>query len=861
MLKQVLLLSIAAALAAPSLGAQVQSIEAARVTAATGPPSIDGRLDDAIWAEAGPATGFVQLQPVPGAPASQRTEVRVVYSDDAIYVGMRMFDAAPDSIVAQLARRDAAGIYSDWAHVYIGSYNDNRTAFGFSVNPRGVKRDVLHFNDTSQDASWDAVWEVATAVDALGWTAEFRIPLSQLRFTTSGEEQIWGINFGREIARLEERSHWAAIQPNSSRFVSFSGELRGLRGLRPPRQIELLPYTVSRYTRAPVQRENPFSEANRLTASAGADVKYGVTSDLTFTATVNPDFGQVEADASQVNLTAYETFFPERRPFFVEGADIFRFDLGQVDIHGNESLFYSRRIGRAPQRQLSVDGFAAVPEASTILGAVKLSGKTSGGWSVGVLSALTAAEGAPAVAAGRDTSFAVEPLTNYSVLRLSRDFRRGGSAVGGIATATQRRIPAGSDLDFLRSGGYLAGLDGRHRFGGNRFELAAGVVGSHVLGSARAIAATQRSAARYFQRPDASHVDLDPTRTSLSGAALTAQVAKIGGGHWRWQALGSLRSPGFEANDAGFLRVADAAAAIGGVRYVRNEPGSWFRSWTARADLGSGWTFGGERYLTAAVVEGNLQLLNFWSTSATMIRYLPALSPVALRGGPGLYTPGGVMGMVSIGTDPRRPVRFRFDTEAQIEDGTGGYGVTARPSLTIRPSHQATFTLEPRLERGASAWQYLRRETVAGEPRYVGGHLEQATVALTARVNYTFTPDLSLQVYAQPFVSAADFSELREVASPRAPGFAERFRPLPADRAAIDADFSRQEFRSNAVLRWEYRPGSALFLVWSQGRQQSLGDGSFGLRRDLNRLFGRDEDHPAAATNVLLVKVSYWFDR
>jgi hypothetical protein len=855
------LLILGTALAAHP-GDDVRSVAALRVGAATQAPSIDGRLDDAAWQQAEVATGFVQMEPTPGAPASQRTEARVLYTETAVYVAMRMFDSAPDSIVGQLARRDAPRLYSDWAHVVIDSYNDRRTAFRFSVNPRGVKRDVFHFNDSREDGSWDAVWDVATRVDSLGWTAEFRIPLSQLRFNSKGgAEQTWGVNFGREIARLEERSYWSPVQPNSGRFVSFAGELRGLEGLRSPRQLEMQPYALSRYTRAPGDAANPFHRANDVGTALGMDLKYGVTSDLTLTATLNPDFGQVEADPSEVNLTAFESFLSERRPFFQEGTDIFNsFELAQVDLNDGERIFYSRRIGRAPQRRLAVDGFVDAPEATTILGAAKLSGKTRDGWSIGVLSTVTAAEQARIHSHGESTTAQVEPMTSYSMARLSRDFRQGRSAVGGVFTATNRFIEEGSELDFLRSAAYVGGVDARHRFGGN-YQVSGSLLGSRVEGSARAIDLTQRSSARYFQRPDATHLEYDPTRTSLQGMAANAAIEKMSGGNLRWIAFGSLRTPGFEVNDLGFQRVADAGSAIASVSYAQPKAGSVFRNWRMELASGSTWTTGGERMLTASVLNGHAQLANFWSGGGAVVRLQPALSPVALRGGPALHTPGRVLAMGGISTDQRSNVRLALEGQGEREDGTGAYRWSLGPNLNLRPSNRTSVSVGPMVSRNVSGWQYLGRQTVGGEARYLGGHLDQTTVAVTTRVNYAVTPTLSMQLYAQPFVSAGEYSDFREVGDAKARGFDERFRPIAESRLGRNPDFNVKQMRSNAVLRWEYSPGSTLFLVWSQGRQDFQPDGSFDLRRDFGRLLGRDDEHATPSTNVLLLKVSYWLDR
>ena len=831
-------------------------LRATAIAAEAEAPRIDGVLEESAWATAEVARDFVQQQPDPGAAASQSTEARVLYDEKAVYVGMRMYDTRPDSIAAQLARRDAFGIYSDWAHVMLDSYHDRRTAFRFSVNPRGVKQDIYHFDDSNEDASWDAVWEVATSVDSLGWTAEFRIPLSQLRFSVGGGgDLVWGINLGREIARHDERAYWSPVPPRTERAVSLAGELRGLSGLRAPRRLEVQPYAVTRYTRAPGDSEDPYYRRNALGASMGADLKYGVTSNLTLTATINPDFGQVEADPSQVNLSAFESFFPERRPFFTEGMDMFRFPLGQIDVNGNEELFYSRRIGRAPQRGLPSEGFVDAPEAATILGAAKLSGKTKNGWTVGFLDAVTGREDVRVFSGGLETRLQVEPLTNYAMARVSRDFGAGKSTLGTVFTATNRRIEVGSGLDFLRTEAYAGGADARHRFGGGNYQVSGSLLGSHIGGSRESILSAQLATSRLFQRPDADHVEVDSTRTRLNGVSANFALSKIGGGNWRGGVFSAARTPGFEVNDLGFQRLADGGTVIGTISYTQSSPGRVFRNWSLGVDAGSAWTFGGERFLTAVVPRGNFELQNRWSVGGQLVRFLPGLSPTMLRGGPALHTPARNVAIGFLGSDPRPRLRLTAFTVLETEEGTGGYVWNAGPELSVRPSSRATFSLAPVWSRNVNSWQFLTRERGAGGSRYLGGHLEQKTVSLYARTSYSFSPDFSLELYAQPFVSAGEYSEFREVAAPRAERFAERFRPATI---SFDPDFSVKELRSNAVLRWEYRPGSTLFVVWSQGREQHLSEGSFALVRDFGRLFGMDEGFPAPSTNVLLIKLTYW---
>jgi hypothetical protein len=839
----------------------------------TQPPALDGRLDDAAWSAAPVADGFVQARPASGAAATQPTEVRVVYDDGAIYVAARMHDAHPDSLVGRLARRDA-DVYSDWFAVSIDSYHDRRTAFVFAVNPRGVKRDATITGDDSSDDGWDAVWHAAVRADSAGWTAEIRIPLSQLRFRTGARADAWGIQFERRIARRDEVSHWAPMPPDGAGIVSRFGTLAGLRGLRAPRRLEVQPYTAARLTRAPGDAADPYHQPSEWLGSAGADVKYGVTGDLTLTATLNPDFGQVEADPSEVNLGAFESYFTEKRPFFTEGADIFA--------TGHPELFYSRRIGRAPQGSPPAADFADVPEATTILGAVKLTGRT-GGWTVGLLDAVTADERARFTTAAGQGSARVEPLANYAVGRIARDFRDGRSGVGGIVTATHRRLDG--EMDFLRSSAYAGGVDARHRFGNH--ELSGAVMGSWIGGSDSAIAQAQRGAGHNFHRPDADHLTYDPTRTSLAGYAAHASLERISGGNWRWELYGHAFSPGFEVNDLGYHFGADELRQYASLDYVQHRAGPLFRSWNASVSQAADWTFGGERKDATATASFDAQLLSHWSFGVWYMRHLGGVDTDALRGGPALVWPARQMASVNLRTDPRRRVRLGASAFWEGEDGTGTDRLTLAPSLTIRPSQRMDVSLAPSFAWNTSTWQYVGRRTDAGAgdaDRWIVGRLRQTTASLTLRMDYAFTPELSLQLYASPFVSAGDYDDFREVDDPRAADFDARFRPygdqlrecVDADGGVFygvrarrdgcatddagaafayrfaDPDFSVGELRSNAVLRWEYRPGSTLFVVWSSGRGTSDGDGRMAGWDDARDLFR------APGTNVLAVKVSYW---
>jgi hypothetical protein len=833
---------------------------------------VDGVLDEAAWAGAAAAEGFTQRRPNPGTPSGLRTEVRVLFGEGVLYVGARMYDS-PDSIAAQLARRDATGTYSDWLTVLLDSDHDRRSAFNFAVNPRGVRRDGITSDAGRTDLAWDAVWDARTATDSLGWTVEMAIPLSQLRFSPG--QTTWGVNFSREVARRDEVSYWAALLPNQSGFVSRSGTLAGVEGVGSAARLELEPYTVSRVTRAPGDGRNPFYSENDLFASAGLDLRYRLTSSLTLTGTINPDFGQVEADPAVVNLTAFETFQPERRPFFVQGSDIFDFRIGSE--FDTEMLFYSRRIGHAPFGTApGTASFTEPVDLTRILGAAKVSGRTSRGWSVGLLDVVTAPEHSRYVLAdGTRGSVRVEPTTHYGVARVSKDFRAGRSALGTIFTATNRLLEEGDSLDFLRSDAYVAGVDGRHRFASNGYEVTGWLVGSHARGSERAITATQRNASRYFQRPDATHLELDPERTSLSGYATDLQVAKIAG-NWTWRARGSTRSPGFEINDLGYQRQADRVSEATELRYARYKPAGAFRAWSVTGNQTLEWTFGGEKVQQLASVNSAFQLTNFWGGFAIVQRGSPVLNVVNLRGGPALYTPGYTGAVLIMNTDLRKPVSGNLYANLYRTDGDGGGSASLSPTVSLRPSPRWNLSAGPSLSWNTNREQYLDQRNVAGTTRYFTGRLQQTTASLTTRFNYTFSPSLSFQLYAQPFVSAGRYDRFNVVDDSHSASRGERFTPLDGrvqrdsasgryrvdldgngtfDTSVREASFNVKQLRSNSVLRWEYRPGSTLFVVWNQGRSDFRPDGSFDVARDFDRLFAAD------GSNTLLVKLSYWFNR
>ena len=805
-------------------------------------PVIDGKPDDAIWATAQPITEFLEFQPNEGKAPRFATEARVAYDQHNFYVFVRMYDDDPDQIRTTLARRDVRPP-TDQIKVMLDPYFDKRTGYEFAVSPGGVKRDYVIYNDTQEDGAWDGVWDAATTVDSLGWTAEFRIPLSQLRFSNA-EEHTFGFAVWRDIERYKERVSWPLYQRTQAGIVSQLGEVGGITGLSSPRRLELAPYAVTK--NVTVATADGFGHEQQLTG--GADFKYGITSNVTLDGTINPDFGQVEADPAVLNLSAFETFFQERRPFFLEGVGLFRFEVNCYAVNdcGRENLFYSRRIGRSPQLN-GLYGDAGSSASTTILGAGKLTGRLPGGLSIGLLDAVTQRE------TGLENR-TTEPTSNFGVLRATRDFRGGETVLGAIGTLVSRANDQWTE-SYLRSSAFTGGLDLRHRFLDRRFQVQARLVGSQVSGSAEAIAATQQSTVHLYQRPDGP-LTYDPTRTSLGGDFEQLAFGKVGGGMFRFETSYQRTSPGFEINDLGFLNRADKQTQATWASLAFTEPTRLYRQLYWNVNQENQWTTAG--LPLGRMVNTNLhaELPNSWflNGGVTWGGLGEVYCDRCARGGPALRTDqvmsswGGIMG------DERRRLAPGVWFNYSRGDGGRSRNVSVSPEVGIRISSQMLFHLGADIGKNRDDRQWYGNFTdEAGTTHYTFAHLEQTTTALTTRLDVTATPTLTLQLYAQPFVSKGTYSNLRELDAPRAAAYDQRFRPY----TAVDpAGFNVKEFRSNVVLRWEYRTGSALYLVWQQGRSgydTQAGSQSWG--RDVNDLF---RVHP---DNTFLIKLSYWFDR
>lgn len=811
----------------------------------TAPPMLDGRDDDTIWRSIPETSGFREARPAEDTDPSQRTAFRVAYDDDNLYVFVRAHDTAPDSIIRLLSRRDEMTM-SDQLIVAIDSYHDRRTGFEFGVNPANVKFDATIRNDGDEDDAWDGVWDVATRVDSLGWTAEYRIPFSQLRYSPA-DEMTFGIMVYRKLARSSEEDSWPLLRQSRSGSSSQFADLTGLKGIGSPRRAEFVPYVLS-------QNEPDVAHqglGRQQTIALGGDLRYAVASNLVLNATVNPDFGQVEADPAELNLSAFETFFGERRPFFVAGAGLFDFRVNcfiVVDCSTGEGLFYSRRIGRAPELG-SAPGDADTPTSTRILGAAKLTGRMSGGLSVGLLSALTDR------VEGRDAR-TIEPLANYSVLRANQDYDGGNGSVGVMLTGTNRSLDH-TTAPYMHSSAYSGGLDARRRLG--RFELSGSLMGSRVAGSTEAIARTQRRPAHYFQRPDDA-VRFDSTRTSLSGYAAEFRFGKVGGERTRFETGYARRSTGFEINDVGFLQQAGQQTFTNWFAFRWNTPTAVYQRFNWNLNWWQYWTLEGLPTDRAFNTNIHVQFANRWwlhlgGTKGIGQTYCDRN---CTRGGPALKVEPTFSPWGTIEGDTRRAFVPAVSFTYNRADGGRSTFLRVSPEVRARVSTRFSTSLGLSLSHNLDDSQWFGNPVdPSGTTHYTFAALDQRTVGLTWRMNYTFSPTASFQFYANPFLSKGAYSRVRELDDPRAARYEDRFMPYTDPAVANHpGGFNVKQFRSNAVFRWEYRPGSTLFLVWSQGREAFAPEhGNRSLGGEFDDLFGQ------RAEDRFLVKVSYWLNR
>jgi len=771
-----------------------------------GDPRIDGVLDEDFWKCAPASGGFVQYQPDEGSAATESTFVRVVYDDDALYVGVEMYDSEPDKIVNRLTRRDRP-IEADLLNVIIDSQHDHLTGYAFVTYASGTQRDVYYYNDTWSDDSWDGVWESASQITDRGWTAELRIPFSCLRFA-NGDDRVWGIYFSRNISRKGELDRWVRIPESASGFVSQFGHLRGLSGLRSPKRLEILPYGVSYAETAPKSVSNP--DGRSYTHNAGFDVKYGLTSSMTLNATINPDFGQVEADQTILNLSTFETFYPEKRPFFLEGNKIFETYY---------TLFYSRRIGRSPSIW---PGDAAYytdrPAATTIMGAAKISGKTAGGTSIGILESVTQRETAAYVdTEGAKRTAVIEPESNYLVARVKQDIMEN-SSVGVMATAVNQKSTDPS---------YTGGVDCNLRFHNGDYQLTGQVVGSSSV------------------PPGSNNTD----RNGWGGVIL---AEKTGGEHVRGSIQGLYADKSLDLNRLGYLDRTDFRQGFAWLQY--RTTGKWWIVRKTWHNLNAGVmdNLSGVRLLRGGNVNSQIEFTNLWNAGGgTWQDYRTTYADFETRGGPPAPIPIGRNWWLSLSTDSRK--KWQVYGEVGGGDTWDGHYNSYGVGLELRPASNIELSLGPnyRTHWGVSRWLTYLTDAEGNRTDDIFGEQYLHRLDMTLRGTVTFSKNLTLQAYAQPFIAAMDYRHFKKLVPPD--GF-EYVDSSVYDEAEQRPDFNWTSFNSNLILRWEYRPGSALYLVWTQARGSTRGIGEFVPGRDMDNLFD------TTPNNTVLLKFSYWWD-
>ena len=810
------------------------------------PPVIDGKDDDPVWRTAPAITGFKEWQPTEGKEPRFRTEARIAYDAANLYVFVRCFDPHPDSIIRILERRDSY-TPSDMVWVFVDSYHDRRTGYEFGVNAAGVKIDQAIYDGNNEDGAWDAVWDVATRIDSLGWTAEYRIPLSQMRYGTA-REHTFGVTIDRDIYRYSERVSWPQFSQAKADIVSQLGELTGLQDLQAPRRFEAAPYLVAK--NASTITNNAFDRVSH--ASIGGDLKFRVASNVTLDATINPDFGQVEADPAVLNLTAFESFFDERRPFFVAGRGLFQFNVNCSSVNCNgENLFYSRRIGATPQLA-GAYGDTTPQQPTTILGAAKLTGRLPGGLTLGVLDAVTQRD------QGRfdDSLKTTGPATNFAVVRLKQDLRNGRTSFGGMFTAVNRNLDQWTS-PYLANNAYVGAVDFRHRILKDTYEISGSLDASRVEGTPVAIAGIQTDAVHYYQRPDAG-LPLDSTRTSLTGDAEELHVAKVGGQHLLFESAYMRRSAGFEPNDMGYLQRADQQTWATWAGYFDRHQRSWYNRFQWNFNWWQYWTTAGLPLEAAFNTNMHVTFRNNWNWNmgGTWGQLGSTYDDRGARGGPAIRQDPYIAPWAGLNGDDRKALVPYLWLNYFKGDAGHNERLSLSPELDLKLAHRFSSALILNWTRNVADNQWYGNYTDS-VTHYTFAHLDQTTVSATLRLNFTFTPSLSLQVYAQPFISKGTYANIRQLsATPRAAGYDDRYAAF-GDTAVTNhpGGFNYKAFQSNVVLRWEYRPGSTLFLVWNEGRQGATsysGDGNYQNDvRDLFRL------HPA---NTFLVKWSYWLN-
>ncbi len=826
-------------------------------------PVIDGKLNDECWKKGTWAGNFTQWIPKEGAKPTYPTEFNIQYDDKNLYVAMRAYDGEPEKILRLAGVRDEFA--GEMMGVNFDSYHDYRTGFEFTITAWGQKIDLVLFNPDNWDLNWNPVWKAKTGLEDSAWVAEYEIPLSQLRYS-SKDEQVWGLHVWRWISRLQEESDWEIQSKTGPGILYNFGEMKGIKGLKKSKRLEIVPYTLGELKTMKTEPDNPFANKGRVWGgNAGLDAKIGISSNFTVDLTVNPDFGQVESDPSVMNLTAFETFYEEKRPFFLEGLTIFDYKFDNIN------LFYSRRIGHAPSRPVTpADNlFVKSPDKTAIISAVKLSGTTSKGLSVGLIQSVTANEFANiSDQYGNSNTVKVEPLTSYTVGRIQKGYNEGNTIIGGMITSTNRAIED-TNLETLSKNAYTGGLDLLTHFKDKEFYLSAKLLGSYIDGSSAAITALQQSSARYFQRPGATYVDYDTSATNLKGRGGKLVIGKGSKGFWKYSTGVTWLSPGLELNDLGYMNYSDNVTQTNEISYFITRPVSIFNSYDITLEQFNSWNFSGSYLGSGGHLAFNSVFKNQWNLSANLIFHSKSLDTKILRGGYDMIMPYKVTTFGSLTTDQSKKIIATLQYIYEKSGNNSSVDYEVQPQLIFRPINNLKLSVAANYEGNRDNLQYIDTKTFATGNRYILGRIDQKTLGLTFRVDLNISPEFSIQYYGSPFISKGEYSRIKYITNARAESYDNRFQvyntqtlpdgsyllgdPLYGSYNLANPDFNFHEFRSNLVAKWEYRLGSYIYLVWSSQRSGTTGDSnaSFGESyKQLRSIF---------PNNIFLIKLNYWF--
>ena len=813
-------------------------------------PKIDGKLDDECWQKAGNwDSGFIQQQPHQAAPPSQQTEIKILYDDKYLYFAIICHDNEPEKMNPILGRRDVNS--GDMAGIALDSYNDKQTAFEFNLTAAGQKVDLMHMGEYGWDFEWNAVWDGKTTIGDSAWYAEMRVPFTQIRFSNL-DEHIWGMHIWRWIHRYQEESQWKLIPVDAPAMVYIFGELRGIKDIPSKRNFEVMPYVKGKYVTDSESNEN---------FGGGVDGKVGITSDFTLDYTINPDFGQVEADPSVLNLTSYEVFYDEKRPFFLEGKSILEYNAD------NDMLFYSRRIGHAPSYQPDTDEnqTLSMPDNTSIINALKLTGKNKSGFSMGIVNSMTAKEFATISSGDISNKEAVEPFTNYFIGRLKQDFNKGSTTLGGIATSTMRNIKD-EQLEFLSEKSLVAGLDFEHNWLNRKYFINAKSFYSKIDGSETAISKLQRSSQHLYQREDADHLDYDSQLTSLQGWGGELNGGKRSG---KFRLTGKLdwRSPGVDLNDVGYMRQADYVNEEVNLLYNVNKPKGILLKYYFLLKQEHLWSFGGENLKDFLFSQAKLTFQNYWMLNMTLDRTINEIDTRQLRGGPSLRIDGNTSVGLIFQTNSSKKLVFATRMDFTNFDDKITWRDKYDFSLSWLINNNFTLSAMTGFTNETNNSQYVKQLTVDNKREYVVGKIDRQTLFTTLRAEYFITPELSLQYYGSPYASIGKYDSYRKVNQSKSKELSERYTPLTIegdklvdengnellDFTTENPDFNFQEFRSNFVLRWEYKTGSTFYFVWtntSSNYEDVYNPSITNTFKNISKL---------QAQNAFMIKFSYWF--